>query len=207
MNKSTESKISYGVLLALLAVFMPWNATSAGEFAPRATLGVAVAVVGWLLTRVGFMLFRRAQPATANERPDAVVSHGVSGGVWGLFELSCFAALTIGIGGITLGTAHIASPIVAFFITLVAQQVSFVILELIVALRQASRVSYVARAATVMAMAGLAVIFASASSITLAAQRPPVMPPFPDTVSVLFALPALLTAVGSLTYSWLQRSK
>lgn len=125
---------------------------------------------------------------------------GRSGGVWGLLKLSCAAALTIGIASIALGTSRIVSPVGAFFVALVAQQLTFVIFELIVAVRQASGGGFTRRAAAVIAMGGLAVFFAWASNITLLAQKPPVAPPFPSSMSVLFAIPAVLVAVGGLLF-------
>jgi hypothetical protein len=206
MNRSTESWISYGVLLALLAVFMPWGAISAEKFGPPALIAVAIAVIGYVLVRAGFRFFRRAEPSSTQDSRVGTM-RGRPGGVWGLLKLSCGAALTIGIASIALGTSRIVSPIGAFFVALVAQQLTFVIFELVVAVRQVSGAGFAPRAAAVIIMVGLAVFFAWASNITLLAQKPPVAPPFPSSVSVLFAIPAVLAAIGGLLFRYRAESR
>lgn len=117
-------------------------------------------------------------------------------------ELRRVTSLTIGLGAITLGTSRIVSPIGAFFISLVAQQITFVIFELIILFRQPARVGFAPRAAAAIGTAGLAALFAWTSNITLLAQKPPVAPPFPGSISILFAIPALLLAVGGLLFRY-----
>ncbi len=204
MNKAAESAVSYGVLLALLAAFMPWDATSAADFSPRALVAVVIAVVGSLVAKAGLALFKRwfGPVSQSLNVPQVALTHRFFGGLWGSIKLSCTVCMVIGLGSILLGTNHWIRPIDAFYTALVAQQLTFIVLELFAATIVSPSSRLGARAATVIAMMGLAIFFAWASNITLFSQTPSVAPPFSSLVSILFAIPAFLAGAAGLLYRY-----
>ncbi len=133
MSKISGSTVSYIVLIVLLVALMPWGASTAAAFAPRAMLAIVIAIVGHLVTRIGLALVPRQSPDQDRSPPVRGMLWGFSGGLWGQLRLSCAISLTIGVGSIALGLSHLLSPTAVFFLCLVAQQVTFVIFELIIA--------------------------------------------------------------------------
>jgi hypothetical protein len=207
MSKISGSTVSYIVLIVLLVALMPWGASTAAAFAPRAMLAIVIAIVGHLVTRIGLALVPRQSPDQDRSPPVRGMLWGFSGGLWAQLRLSCAISLTIGVGSIALGLSHLLSPTAVFFLCLVAQQVTFVIFELIIAGRDSPTRRFGVKLLTVVAMAALALLFAWSSDITVLAQKPPMAAPISRAVSTIFAVPAVVVGILVLVFRYLAKGK
>jgi hypothetical protein len=200
MNRASKSALPIVVLVVLLVLFVPWSASA--NFGSGAMLAIAISLIGYILTRVGLKLFANKSGLTHQDVnvPESRLMREVAGGLWRTFRIGAAVALAVEAGGIAFGKSGLINPVGAFFMTLVAQQLVFVVFELFIALRLSPNNWFGARAATVASMTALAFFCALANNINLFVETPRVLPPFSITVNILFAIPALLAGVVGLLY-------
>lgn len=196
MTNRATSLIAYIVPFLVVAIFMPWRATSAAEFEADGLRVFAVAVFLHLALRYGMpYLWNKwgEQPGVAGVA--AARQPLLRSAPWRLLRVGCVASIAVGLGSLVLANTHVFGAYPAFYLCLVGQQVVLVLAA-----------GYIARVPerapnTVLSLAGVAiaaVFFAWSSNIVLDAQQPPLVHKSSDDANVLYAIPVVVVAIFGL---------
>jgi hypothetical protein len=197
--------LRYVVPLAALALLAPWVKENPRTFESRAFLVLGLVFALQLGIRAWLSWLERQPRNAETSAPPArgiqVGSTTVSG--WGILGSACALALLFQTASAMVVTNDTMSPFISFLLGTLGQQSVFAGAAIVVAQRTGNTLKPVTRAATLVAIMAMAIVFARASNITYEAHRPSLVPRFSDTTNMLFALPALVVgAAGILGLVW-----
>jgi hypothetical protein len=205
MRSSTNPRITYGIPLAILAVFTPWRAASSAEFSSNFLFVGAVAAIVHFALRYGLRWISPGSTNLLSQAPIDDQSRELRSTFWRSLKFACATSLTIGLACIALGKSQILSSHGIFLVSVITQQLAFIAVGYYIGSGKPLAAEMPFRVVSLIALAGLAVFFAWSSNVTLLAYKPPVSPYSSTSANLLYAIPAIAMAFWGIARSLLKR--
>jgi hypothetical protein len=202
MKNKLVQLLSYLVPLLILAVGVPWHASTA-QYEATGVKVVAIAAIVHLFLRYGLPnLIRTREGKQGRDFGTPTKRASTSLSIWPLFLLACAASLAIGMGCMFLATRQLLELHAAFYIGVVLQQLVFVGMGVVMIRARSSAISTVVG---LIALGIVALFFAWSSDIVLLAQHSTAGPTTSPGSNMLYAIPALVVALIGIVGRLMQR--